>query len=122
MAHARSRFQDLVSKAKENIREVTVEEVKSADAGNERVYVIDVRDADDWAAGHIPDAIHLPRGKLELDIEQAIPDSAARIILYCGGGSRSALATESLQKMGYQNATSLSGGFRAWRQADLPIE
>jgi rhodanese-related sulfurtransferase len=122
MAHARSRFQDLVSKAKENIREVTIEQVKSGGDGNERVYVIDVRDSEDWAAGHIPDAIHLPRGKLELDIEQAIPDPSAQIVLYCGGGSRSALATESLQKMGYQNAKSLSGGFRAWRQADLPIE
>jgi rhodanese-related sulfurtransferase len=81
---------------------------------------VDVRETDEWDEGHIPDAIHLSRGTLELDIEEKVPDAETMVVCHCGGGGRSALAAESLQKMGYKNVRSMAGGFKAWRALGLP--
>jgi rhodanese-related sulfurtransferase len=82
--------------------------------------IADVREKDEWDEEHIPDAIHLSRGTVEFDIEEKVPDTNAMIICHCGGGGRSALAAESLQKMGYKNVRSMAGGFKAWKAAGLP--
>ena len=84
--------------------------------------LIDVRSAEDWESGHARGARHLDRGEIEVEIEEQVPDFDQRIICYCGGGSRSALVAESLQKMGYRNVRSMSGGFRAWKSAGLPSD
>jgi phage shock protein E len=113
-----SRFQKLVQDAKTRITEIPV-----ADAAHEIAHgavLIDVREADDWRQSHIPGALHLPRGVIELEIEEAVPALDTPIICHCGGGSRSALVAESLQKLGYSNVKSLAGGFKAWRHASLP--
>ena len=112
-------FEKLVAEAKKNIREISPTEaaakLKSGDA-----LIIDVREKDEWDEQHIPGAIHLSRGTLELDVEEKVPDMNATIICHCGGGGRSALAAESLQKMGYKNVRSMAGGFKAWKAAGLP--
>ena len=112
-------FEKLVSEAKKNIREISPTEaaakLKSGDA-----LIIDVREKDEWDEEHIPGAIHLSRGTIELDIEEKVPDTNAMIICHCGGGGRSALAAESLQKMGYKNVRSMASGFKAWKAAGLP--
>jgi rhodanese-related sulfurtransferase len=116
-----NRFQKLVAEAKKNIQEITPEEaVQEVSRG--AATLIDVREKDDWTAGHAQGAKHLTRGEVELEIEEEVPDLDQRIICYCGGGSRSALVAESLQKMGYRNVRSISGGFRAWKAAGLPVE
>ena len=111
-------FEKLVAEAKKNIREISPTEaaakLKSGDA-----LIIDVREKDEWDEEHIPGAIHLSRGTIELDIEEKVPDTNAMIICHCGGGGRSALAAESLQKMGYKNVRSMAGGFKAWKAAGL---
>ncbi len=113
-----NRFQRLVAQAKQNITEISPADArKQADAGD--AILIDVREESDWRAGHAEGATHLSRGIIELEIEEQIPDVTKPIICYCGGGSRSALVTESLQKMGYQNVRSLAGGLRAWKEAAL---
>jgi rhodanese-related sulfurtransferase len=113
------RYQKLVADAKRNITEIrptdAAEKMKSSD-----VVVIDVREKDEWAEGYIPDAIHLSRGTIEVDIEEKVSDVNTTVILHCGGGGRSALAAESLQKMGYKNVRSMAGGFKAWKAAGLP--
>ena len=114
-----SRFQKLVAEAKQNIREITPKEAE-AELRSGTAVLIDVRSGSDWQAGHIQDARHLERGDLELEIEDEIPALDQRIITYCGGGSRSALVAESLQRMGYRDVLSLAGGFRAWQAAGLP--
>ena len=83
--------------------------------------IIDVREQDEWDQEHIPDALHVSRGTLELDVEEKVPDPNAVIICHCGGGGRSALAADSLQKMGYKNVRSMAGGLKAWKQAGLPV-
>jgi rhodanese-related sulfurtransferase len=88
---------------------------KAADA-----VIVDVREKDEWDEEHIPDAIHLSRGTIELDIEEKVPDTNAMVVCHCGGGGRSALAAESLQKMGYKNVRSMAGGFKAWKAIGLP--
>src|SRR5438309_8821757 len=107
-------FEKLVAEAKKNIREISPTEaaakLKSGDA-----LIIDVREKDEWDEEHIPGAIHLSRGTIELDIEEKVPDTNAMIICHCGGGGRGALATESLQKMGYRNVHNMTGGFKAWK-------
>jgi rhodanese-related sulfurtransferase len=113
-----SRFHELVADAKTRIREVTPEEATPQAAGD--VLLLDVREADDFAKEHAAGAVHLSRGVLELKIEQLAPDPNQPIICYCGGGSRSALAADSLQKMGYTNVASMAGGFKAWREKHLP--
>src|SRR5947209_4747247 len=112
-------FEKLVADARKNITEISPHDsaakLKSGDA-----VIIDVRDKDEWEEGHIPGATHLSRGTVELDIEEKVPDPNAMIICHCGGGGRSALAAESLQRMGYKNVRSMAGGFKAWKAVGLP--
>jgi rhodanese-related sulfurtransferase len=114
-----NRFQKLVADAKQRITEVSVEEAR-AQAERGEAILIDVREESDWKQGHAEGARHLSKGVIELEIEEQVPDTNQPIICYCGGGSRSALATESLQKMGYTNVRSLAGGLKAWKAAGLP--
>jgi rhodanese-related sulfurtransferase len=114
-----NRFQKLVAAAKQNITEISAADAKKQAEAGEAI-LIDVREEDDWRDGHAEGAKHLSRGVIEMEIEDAAPDLKKPIICYCGGGSRSALAAESLQKMGYENVRSLAGGFRAWKEARLP--
>ncbi|HYJ04980.1 MAG TPA: rhodanese-like domain-containing protein [Chthoniobacterales bacterium] len=115
-----NRFQKLVAQAKQHITEISpADALKAAEEGN--AVLIDVREEDDWNEGHAKGAKHLSRGVIELDIEEEIPDLKKPIVCYCGGGSRSALVTESLQKMGYENVRSMAGGLRAWKEAGLPV-
>jgi rhodanese-related sulfurtransferase len=112
-------FERLVSDAKKNITEIFPKEAAKKLQNHEAV-IVDVREKDEWDEEHIPHAIHLSRGTIELEIEDKIPDPNAIIICHCGGGGRSALAAESLQKMGYKNVRSMAGGFKAWKAAGLP--
>ena len=114
-----ARFEKLVAEAKRNITETSSAEAASKLKSGEAV-IVDVRDKDEWDEGHIPGAMHMSRGTIELDIEEKVPDPNAMIICHCGGGGRSALAAESLQKMGYKNVRSMAGGFKAWKAAGLP--
>ena len=107
-------FLNIVNDAKSRIREVTVAE---AQARNAEAKLIDVREDNEWEAGHAAGAIHLGKGIIERDIEKTVPDKATELILYCGGGYRSALATDALQKMGYTNVFSMAGGWKAWKEA-----
>src|SRR3954470_6590429 len=114
-----NRFQKLVAEAKKNVSEIPPEEARQqVDRG--AAVLIDVREAEDWREDHAKGAKHLNRGVIELEIEEQVPDLKTPIICYCGGGSRSALVAESLQKMGYENVRSIAGGFRAWKEAGLP--
>jgi phage shock protein E len=114
-----NRFQKLVAEAKKQIREILPNEARQQTEHGDTV-LIDVREDDEWRADHAKGAKHLGRGVIELEIEEQVPDLKTPIICYCGGGSRSALVAESLQKMGYENVRSLAGGFRAWKEAGLP--
>jgi rhodanese-related sulfurtransferase len=114
------RFKKLAEDAKARIREVSaVDAAKEQAAGS---HLIDVRETDEFAKEHATGSIHMSRGTLELKIEEQAPDPATPIICYCGGGSRSALAAESLQRMGYTNVASLAGGFKAWKDQGLPVQ
>ena len=114
-------FLKLVNDAKPRVREVSVEETRrKLEAG--KAQVIDVREDNEWAAGHARGAEHLGKGVIERDIETRVPDKNAEIILYCGGGFRSTLSADSLQKMGYRNVASMAGGWRAWQEAGAPVE
>ena len=115
-------FLKLVGDAKTRVREVSVEEARKRLASGENVHLIDVREDNEWQAGHAQGAAHLGRGIIERDIEKEVPDKKTELILYCGGGYRSALAVDSLQKMGYTNVHSMAGGWKAWKEAGLPIE
>ena len=115
----REKYQQLVAEAKKNVTEISPEEAAEKAKTGEAV-IIDVRDKEEWDEAHIPNAVHLSRGTVELDIEEKVPDPNAVIICHCGGGGRSALAAESLQKMGYKNVRSMSGGLKAWKAAGLP--
>jgi rhodanese-related sulfurtransferase len=116
-----SGFLNLVQDAKSRVRECTVRDVKERQDRGDAFHLVDVREDREWEAGHLPGAIHVGKGVIERDIEKAIPDHDAQIILYCGGGYRSALAADNLQKMGYQNVVSMDGGISGWHQAGLPI-
>jgi rhodanese-related sulfurtransferase len=116
------RFLQLVAEARSRIRECTVEEVRRRIEAGERFVLIDVREESEYAKGHAVGAIHLSKGVIERDIESKFPDPQTPLVLYCGGGYRSALAADNLQKMGYTNVVSMEGGWRAWVQAGLPIE
>ena len=123
MAHAHSPgFLKIVDDAKTRIRQLTVPDVKKKLDAKQRFHLVDVREESEFAADHLPGARHLGKGILERDVEAAIPDHAAEIVLYCGGGFRSALAADNLQKMGYTNVWSMDGGIRGWREAGLPLE
>jgi rhodanese-related sulfurtransferase len=115
-------FLALVSAAKAKVVELTVDEWVAAQGRGEAMVLIDVREDDEWRAGHARGAVHLGRGILERDVEKQYPDKNTPLVLYCGGGFRSALAAESLQKMGYANVRSLAGGWRAWNEHKLPTE
>jgi rhodanese-related sulfurtransferase len=119
MAHS-SQFLKLVQDAKKNVKETDVADVKRRSDAGEKFLLIDVREDNEWAKGHLPGAVHLGKGIIERDIEQRVPDTSAKLILYCGGGFRSALAAENLQKMGYTNVESMDGGWRGWVEAGLP--
>jgi rhodanese-related sulfurtransferase len=119
MAHS-SQFLKLVQDAKRNVKETNVAEVKRRGDAGEKFLLIDVREDNEWAKGHLPGAVHLGKGIIERDIEQNVPDTTAKLILYCGGGFRSALAAENLQKMGYTNVESMDGGWKGWVEAGLP--
>ena len=114
-----ARFEKLVAEAKKNVTEISPENAAEK-SNNREAVIIDVRDGDEWDEGHIPGAIHMSRGTIELDVEEKVPDPNAMIICHCGGGGRSALAAESLQKMGYKNVRSMAGGFKAWKAIGLP--
>jgi rhodanese-related sulfurtransferase len=113
-------FLKLVNDAKSRVKEISIEELKTMP--REGYQLIDVREDSEWGAGHAAGAIHLGKGIIERDIEAKVPDKAETLVLYCGGGFRSALAADALQKMGYQNPISLDGGWRAWNQAGLAVE
>jgi len=115
-------FLKLVEGVKTRIRETDVHDVKRRLEAGERFYLVDVREENEWSRGHVPGAIHLSKGIIERDIEKTIPDLSATIVLYCGGGFRSALVADSLQEMGYSNVRSMDGGWREWRQAAYPVE
>ncbi|MCW8142103.1 MAG: sulfurtransferase [Planctomycetota bacterium] len=115
-------FLKLVEDAKSRVREVTVDEVKAKLDRGDRFHFVDVREDAEWAQDRARGARHLGRGVLERDVEGVIPDRAAEIVLYCGGGFRSALAADSLLRMGYTNVVSMAGGIRAWRERQLPME
>lgn len=119
MAHA-PQFLKLVNEAKKKIKETNVAEVKRRIDAGEKFLLVDVREDTEWANGHIPGAVHMGKGVIERDVEQRVPDPATKLILYCGGGFRSALAADNLQKMGYSSVESMDGGWKGWLEAGLP--
>ena len=122
MAKHSPKFLQLVNDAKSRITETNVTEVKQRLDRGERVRLIDVREESEFAKGHLPGAIHLGKGIIERDVEEKFPDPATELVLYCGGGFRSALAADNLQKMGYTNVKSMDGGWRGWTEAGLTVE
>jgi rhodanese-related sulfurtransferase len=120
MQHAPG-FLKLVNDAKKRIRETNVDEVKARLDRGEKFVLIDVREESEYAKDHLPGAIHLGKGVIERDIEQRVPDPKTPVVLYCGGGFRSALSADNLQKMGYTNVLSMDGGVRGWREKGLPM-
>ncbi len=121
MAKHAPRFRKLVEETRKSIRETNVEEVKARLARGDKFRLIDVREESEFARDHIPGAIHLGKGVIERDIEQAVPDVATPLVLYCGGGFRSALAADNLRKLGYTNVLSMDGGHRGWKEKGLPL-
>ena len=115
-------FLKLVSEAKTAVRETDVADVKQRLQSGEKFLLVDVREDNEWANGHLPGAVHMGRGIIERDIETQVPETSTKIILYCGGGFRSALVADNLQKMGYTNVESMDGGWRGWVEAGLPTE
>jgi rhodanese-related sulfurtransferase len=123
MAHQHAPgFLKIVNDAKSRVKECTIDEMRARQAAGEKFLLIDVREESEWAAGHVPGAIHLGKGVIERDVEAKIPDPSTPLVLYCGGGFRSALAADNLQKMGYTNVISMDGGMRGWREKRLPVE
>jgi rhodanese-related sulfurtransferase len=115
-------FLKLVNDAKSRIPQIDIEAYKKLVAAGEKHVLIDTREDNEWTAGHVKDAVHLSKGIIERDIEAKVPDKATKLILYCGGGFRSALAADNLKKMGYTQAISLDGGWRALQSSGLPLE
>jgi rhodanese-related sulfurtransferase len=113
-------FQDLVADAKKKITEISPTDAAAKAKSSSDTVIVDVRDPDEFDEAHIPDALNFSRGTIEFEVEEKFPDRNTTIICHCGGGGRSALAAESLQKMGYKNVRSMAGGFRAWKAAGLP--
>jgi rhodanese-related sulfurtransferase len=122
MKHHSPAFLKLVDEAKARVRETNVPEVKRRLDRRDKFHLVDVREESEWARGHLPGAMHLSKGIIERDIETTIPDKAAPIVLYCGGGFRSVLVAENLQRMGYTNVVSMGGGWRGWVEAGHPTE
>ena len=115
-------FERLVEDAKSRVRELNVEQTREHLAANPEARLIDVREDREWQAGHAAGASHMGRGIIERDIEEAIPDKEAELILYCGGGYRSALAADNLQRIGYRNVYSMDGGWKAWKESGAPTD
>jgi rhodanese-related sulfurtransferase len=115
-------FLKLVNEAKSRVKETDINGYKKMLAAGEKAVLIDVREDSEWAAGHAAGSVHLGKGIIERDIESRIPDKDTKLVLYCGGGFRSALAGDALQQMGYINVISLDGGWRAYQQSGLPVE
>ncbi len=120
--HHSPRFLKIVDGTRSRVRETNVEEIRDRVANGDAFYLVDVREESEWNNGHLPGAIHLGKGVIERDIEQTIPDMDADIVLYCGGGFRSVLAADNLQRMGYTRVASMDGGYRGWIAAGLPVE
>jgi rhodanese-related sulfurtransferase len=121
MARHSPRFEKLCADTKDRVRELTVDDVKAKLDARETFHLVDVREESEFAKDHLPGAIHLGKGVIERDIEKTIPQTGAPIVLYCGGGFRSALAADNLQKMGYTNVWSMDGGIRGWREKGYPL-
>lgn len=116
------RFEQLVDAARINVRECTVQDIHRRMTAGDKIQLFDVREESEFAAGHLPGAKSLGKGIIERDIETFVPDFDQEIVLYCGGGYRSVLAADNLQKMGYSAVISMDGGFRGWKEAKFPIE
>ena len=116
------RFLKLVAETRKRVRETDSASVKARLDRREKFYLVDVREESEWARGRLPGALHLGKGVIERDVEKAIPDANADIVLYCGGGYRSALAADNLQKMGYTRVASMDGGWRTWTESGFPVE
>ncbi len=122
MAHQHSaRFLQIVEDAKKRVREVGIDDVKARLDRGDKFVLVDVREESEYAKDHLPGAIHLGKGVIERDIEERVPEVNTPIVLYCGGGYRSALAADNLQKMGYTNVLSMDGGIRGWREKHFPL-
>jgi rhodanese-related sulfurtransferase len=122
MAHQHPpRFLKIVDDAKGRIRQTTVDRIKSRLEQRDKFLLVDVREDHEWQKDHLPGAVHMGKGIIERDIEQSVPDLNAELVLYCGGGFRSALAADNLQKMGYTNVISMDGGIREWREKGYPL-
>jgi rhodanese-related sulfurtransferase len=119
--HHSARFLKIVEDARSRVRELTVDDVKGKLGRGDQFFLVDVREESEWNKDHLPGAIHLGKGVIERDVEQRIPDTGADIVLYCGGGYRSALAADNLQKMGYTNVSSMDGGHRGWKERGYPL-
>ena len=115
-------FLRLVDDARTRVREVTVADVERLRVTREPVTIVDVREEEEWRRGHVPGARHLCKGVIERDIERTVPDRSTRLVLYCGGGFRSVLAADNLQRMGYTHVESMAGGWRAWTAGGLPVD
>ena len=111
----------IVNESRKRVRETTVDEVKAKLDRGEKFILVDVREESEFAKDHLPGAIHLGKGVIERDIEEKVPDLNTPLVLYCGGGYRSALAADNLQKMGYKNVLSMDGGIRVWREKGFPL-
>src|SRR5471030_1433438 len=122
MAKHTPRFLQIVNEARARVKEVTVDDVKAMMDKGEKFLLVDVREESEFAKDHLPNAIHLGKGVIERDIEQKVPDTGTPLVLYCGGGFRSALAADNLQKMGYTNVISMDGGIRVWREKGYPLQ
>ena len=121
MEHSKG-FLDIVNDAKTRVRETTPEEVRRRQETGDRFHLIDVREDGEWVRGRALGALHMGKGVIERDIERAIPNRNDEIILYCGGGYRSALAADTLTKMGYRNVSSMDGGWKRWKELGYPTE
>jgi rhodanese-related sulfurtransferase len=121
MARHSPRFLQIVADVKKRVRETTVDDVKARLDRGDKLILLDVREDNEWSKAHVPGAVHLGKGVIERDIEAQYPDPATPLVLYCGGGYRSALAADNLQKMGYTNVLSMDGGFRGWREKGYPV-
>jgi rhodanese-related sulfurtransferase len=115
-------FLKLVQDAKTRIKECQVDDVKKRQASGDHFLLVDVREESEFAAGHAADAVHMSKGTIERDVESKVPDKDTPLVLYCGGGFRSALVADNLQKMGYTNVISMDGGWRAWVNAGMKVE
>jgi len=115
------RFLKIVDDSKKRVRETTVDEIKSRLDRGDKFVLVDVREESEWQKDHLPGAIHMSKGVIERDVEHKVPDLNTEMVLYCGGGFRSALAADNLQKMGYTNVISMDGGVRGWREKNYPM-